>query len=78
MGTNTIKIFTSSDEVLRPDDYSTAFLVVEGETSFPTTPISQTKSQSDDPSYTGIISIIIGGVIVGVIVYIRKKRKSKT
>ena len=78
MGTNTIKIFTSSDEVLRPDNYSTAFLVVEGETSFPTTPISQTKSQTDDPSYAGIISIIIGGVIVGVIVYIRKKRKSKT
>lgn len=77
MGTNTIKIFASSDEVLRPDDYSTAFLVVDGETSFPTVPISEAESRSEGTSYTGIVLAIIGAVIVGIIVYIRRKRKAK-
>ena len=77
MGTNTIKIFTSSDEVLRPDNYSTAFLVVESETSFPTVPISEAESRSEGTSYTGIVLAIIGAVIVGIIVYIRRKRKAK-
>ena len=77
MGTNTIKIFSSSDEVLRPDNYSTAFLVVESETSFPTVPISEAESRSEGTSYTGIVLAIIGAVIVGIIVYIRRKRKAK-
>ena len=77
MGTNTIKIFSSSDEVLRPDNYSTAFLVVESETSFPTVPISEVESRSEGTSYTGIVLAIIGAVIVGIIVYIRRKRKAK-
>ena len=76
-GTNTIKIFASSDDVLRPDNYSTAFLVVESETSFPTVPISEVESRSDGTSYTGIVLAIIGAVIVGIIVYIRRKRKAK-
>ena len=76
-GTNTIKIFASSDEVLRPDNYSTAFLVVESETSFPTVPISEIEASSEGTSYTGIVLAIIGVIIVGIIVYIRRKRKTK-
>ena len=76
-GTNTIKIFASSDEVLRPDNYSTAFLVVESETSFPTLPISKIEASSEGTSYTGIVLAIIGVIIVGIIVYIRRKRKTK-
>ena len=67
-GTNTIKIFASSDEVLRPDNYSTAFLVVESETSFPTVPISEVESSSEGTSYTAIVLAINGAVIVGIIV----------
>jgi hypothetical protein len=77
MGTNTIKIFASSDEVLRPDNYSTAFLVVESETIFPTVPISEIEAISEGTSYTGIVLAIIGAIIVGIIVYIRRKRKTK-
>ena len=77
MGTNTIKIFASSDEVLRPDNYSTAFLVVESETIFPTVPISEIEANSEGTSYTGIVLAIIGAIIVGIIVYIRRKRKTK-
>jgi len=77
VGANTLKIFSSSDEALRPDVYDTSFLVVEGQTELPTVPISQTESSSEDTSYAGILSIIIGAIIVGIIVYIRRKRKTK-
>ena len=78
IGANTLKIFSSSDDALRPDIYYTSFLVVEGQTELPTVPISQTESSSEDTSYAGIVSIIIGAIIVGIIVYIRRKRKRKT
>ncbi|NWK06016.1 ABC transporter substrate-binding protein [Marine Group I thaumarchaeote] len=77
VGANTLKIFSSSDEALRPDVYDTSFLVVEGQTELPTIPISQTESSSEDTSYAGILSIIVGAIIVGIIVYIRRKRKTQ-
>ena len=78
VGANTLKIFSSSDEALRPDVYDTSFLVVEGQTELPTIPISQTESSSEDTSYVGIVFIVIGAIIVGIIVYVRRKRKRKT
>ena len=78
VGANTLKIFASSDDVLRPDVYNTSFLVVEGQDELPTIPISQTESSSENTSYAGIASIVIGAIIVGIIVYIRIKRKRKT
>jgi len=78
VGANTLKIFSSSDEALRPDVYDTSFLVVEGQTELPTVPISQIESSSEDTSYAGILSMIFGAIIVGIIVYIRRKRKRKT
>lgn len=77
VGANTLKIFASSDEVLRPDIYDTSFLVVEGQTELPTVPISEVESRSEGTSYTGIVLAIIGAIIVGIIVYIRRKRKAK-
>ena len=75
VGANTVKIFASSEEALRPDVYETSFLVVEGQSQLPTVPISDVESSSDDTSYTGIVLAIIGAIIVGIIVYIRRKRK---
>lgn len=76
-GANTLKIFASSDEALRPDIYDRSFLVVAGLTELPTVPISQVESGSEDTSYAGIVSIIGGAIIVGIIVAIRRKRKAK-
>ena len=78
VGANTLKIFASSEEALRPDVYDTSFLIVEGQTALPTVPISEVEASSEDTSYTGIASIVIGAIIVGMIVYIRRKRKRKT
>jgi len=76
VGANTLKVFASSEEVLRPDVYETSFLVVEGQTELPTVPISEIEASSEGTSYTGVVLAIIGAVIVGIIVYIRRKRKA--
>ena len=75
VGANTLKVFASSEEALRPDVYETSFLVVEGQTELPTVPISEIEASSEGTSYTGIVLAIIGAIIVGIIVYIRRKRK---
>ena len=75
VGANTLKIFASSDKALRPDTYTTSFLVVEGQTSLPDVPILQVEDETEETPYAGIVSIIIGAIIVGIIVYIRRKRK---
>jgi len=76
VGANTLKVFASSEEALRPDVYETSFLVVEGQTELPTVPISEIEASSEGTSYTGIVLAIIGAIIVGIIVYIRRKRKA--
>ena len=76
VGANTLKIFASSEEALRPDTYITSFLVAEGQASLPDVPILQTEGETVETSYAGVISIIIGAMIVGIIVYIRRKRKA--
>ncbi len=75
VGANTLKIFASSEEALRPDTYTTSFLVVEGESTLPDVPILQGQDRTNGESHAGIISIIIGAIIVGIIIYIRRKRK---
>ncbi len=77
VGANTLKIFASSEEALRPDTYTTSFLVAEGQSSLPDVPILQAESETRETSYMGILSIIIGAIIVGIIVYVRRKRKKK-
>jgi len=76
VGANTLKVFASSEEALRPDIYETSFLVVEGQTDLPTVPISEIEASSEGTSYTGIVLAFIGTIIVGIIVYIRRKRKA--
>jgi len=76
VGANTLKVFASSEEALRPDIYETSFLVVEGQTELPVVPISEIEASSEGTSYTGIVLAIIGAIIVGIIVYIRRKRKA--
>ena len=76
VGANTLKVFASSEEALRPDIYEISFLVVEDQTELPAVPISEIETSSDDTSYTGIVLAIIGAIIVGIIVYIRRKRKA--
>ena len=74
-GSTTLKVFASSDQVLRPDMYATSFIATAGEAELPTVPTTTSEFVSEDNPYTGIISIIIGAIIVSVIVSVRKRRK---
>ena len=53
-------------------------IIVEGQSQLPTVPISDVESNSEGTSYTGIVLAIIGAIIVGIIVYIRRKRKTSS
>ena len=57
--------------------YGTSFLVVENGTSLPDVPILEAAQKSEELPHAGIILAIIGAVIVGIIVSIRRKRKKK-
>ena len=55
--------------------YATSFIATVGDSVLPTVTITTSEFVSEDNPYTGIISIIIGAIIVGVIVSVRKRRK---
>ncbi len=55
--------------------YATSFIATAGESELPTVPTTTSEFTSEDNPYAGIISIIIGAIIVGVIVSVRRRRK---
>jgi peptide/nickel transport system substrate-binding protein len=77
VGGHDIKVYAISDSVLRPDIYLTSFSAVDKIDETYTETIIESKKPEVQNNY-GIISIILGAIIVGVILYIRKSRKSRT
>ncbi|MGQ0772688.1 MAG: ABC transporter substrate-binding protein [Nitrososphaerota archaeon] len=78
IGGNDLKMYAISDSVLKPDIYTTSFLVVEseaGETSETILDHGDSKTQQVDN--LGALSIIAGAIIIGMIFYLRKSRKAK-
>lgn len=73
LGGNDIKVYAVSDSVFKPDIYLTSFLAVDSiDNTYTETILSQGKSETK--SDYGAISIIVGAIIIGIIVYIRKLR----
>ena len=74
LGGNDIKVYAVSDSVFKPDIYTTSLLVVDSidETYTETIMVSENKKPQAD---YGVLSIIIGAILVGAILYIRKSRK---
>jgi len=77
IGGHDIKIYAISDSVFRPDIYLTSFSAVDKIDETYTETIIESKKPEAQNNY-GIISIILGAIIVAVILYIRKSRKSRT
>jgi len=75
IGANDLKIFAVSESVLRPDIYSASFLAASGATELPDIAITEVQSTSEKNEYTSIAAIVVGVIIVGSILYIRRKRK---
>ncbi len=70
---NTLKIFAASDNVLKPYEFSTSFLVVEHDSSFPEPIISTNSLNIQETDYTISIVIIIL-IIIGLITFAVKKK----
>ena len=75
IGANDLKIFAVSESVLRPDIYSVSFLVTKDSAELPGISLSDIQSVEDDNDFPSIASIVLGIIIVGSILYLRRSRK---
>ena len=77
-GANDIKIFAISEDVLKPDFYSTSFLVLEGPESLPSiTPDSNILNEDAPTEFVWLlIPVVAGIVILGSVMAIRQRRSA--
>jgi peptide/nickel transport system substrate-binding protein len=76
IGANDFKIFAISDTVLRPDVFSTSFLVVDYPIQeLPSVEVVDVDSTSQADSNYAIPAVVIIGIIVTIILYYRKRTK---
>ena len=73
IGPNTLKIFAASNDVLKPYEFSTSFLVVESDLSLPQAVISDNFEDVQSYDYTILIVIVIL-VIIGLCVLAARKK----
>ena len=75
IGTNSLKIFAASNDVLRPYEFSTSFLVLEPEELFPEIQISDNFSDSENYDYTiGIIIVIVILTMIAIGIFVKHKQ----
>ncbi len=76
LGGNDIKVYAISGDVFKPDIYTTSFFVAQSDDeNYTETSLGQTKAKAET-DYVAPASIILGLIIIGAILYIRKKRKT--
>ena len=73
VGPNTLKVFAASDDVLRPYEFSTSFLVTEPDLSLPETIITENSERTQNDNYLTLTVIIIIIMIALSAFAIRKK-----
>ena len=73
VGPNTLKIFAASDDVLRPYEFSTSFLVVEPNSSLPQAVISDNYEDVEKEDNT-VLSVVVILIIIGLSVFAIKKK----
>ena len=76
LGPSTLKIFAASDNVLKPYEFSTSFLIVESDLFLPEFTISDALQDEQDDDYSIFIIIIILAII-GIILLVKNQRKHK-
>ena len=73
LGGNNIKIFATSNSVLKPDFYETSFIVTEKEVEFPDRTHENIEIQKEEPRNEILIIIpIVAAIIAGI--YFKKKK----
>jgi peptide/nickel transport system substrate-binding protein len=72
-GANDLKIFALSNSVLKPDFYSTSFLVTDSQNQLPEIAQDEIEfRESEETSLWLIIPVI--GIIITIVVYLKKRR----
>ena len=74
MGANDLKIFAISNSVLKPDFYSTSFLVTGYQNQLPEISQDSIQFEEDKDEFLWMLIPIIG-VIIAIVVYLRKRSK---
>jgi len=75
IGANNLKIFAVSEHVLRPDIFTTSFLVVKNNQNIPDVVVDKNFENNVENNNFGLLFIMIGIVIVGIILYKRRQAK---
>ncbi|MBM2852161.1 MAG: transporter substrate-binding protein [Candidatus Nitrosotenuis sp.] len=73
LGGNDLKLYAISDSVLRPDIYTTSIFAV-ATTQNHTETIIQNSSKTEKTENLGLVSITLGIIIIGIIVYVKKSK----
>ena len=73
IGTNTLKVFAASNDVLRPYEYSTSFLVSDESIILPSMEITTTLSESNQNDYSFLFMIVILVISAAIIFVIRAR-----
>lgn len=76
MGANDLKIFAISNSVLKPDFYSTSFLVTAYQNQLPEITQDNIQFEEGEDIVLWIVIPIIG-VIIAIVVYLKKRKQSK-
>ena len=78
IGANDFKVFAMSDAVLRPDIFSTSFLVVDNPTQeLPKPTFSETQQSQISTNNYGYLVIVAGAIAIGILLYVKSKLNSK-
>ena len=78
-GANDLKLFAISDEVLRPDVYTTSFLALDAHAQeLPAVSISDVQNELEQDTNYEIIALIIFLIIASIVVGIITKSRTKT
>ena len=78
IGANDLKVFAMSDTVLRPDIFSTSFLVVDNPTQeLPKPAFSETQQSQISTNNYGYLVIVAGAIAIGILLYVKSKSNSK-
>ncbi len=73
IGANNIKIFATSNSVLKPDFYESSFIATDGKTELPTSLHKDIEFTENESEY-GVWLIIPVLIIIGIVIYLKKRR----
>lgn len=73
-GGNDLKLYAISDSVLKPDIYTTSVFAVSADSQNHTETITLNSSETEKTENLGLVSAVLGIVIICIILYVRKSK----